>query len=380
MSKKNTCLLKNKGNLLLELYFFIFAIRWLTNINFVAMFFIWSFVGLIIFCYTFEKYQQIFEIVFITLILFFFALLSQFISNSNSIAAPISLFVETSLGLLLWGQRKKLQKISTFCILIITYLSIRAALLVKTVGKLEEGTVSLTKLTGQNTVSIIIIFCISVYIIDHIQSNKKISLYPFFIAFAGCIFCEGTGGILVSSLLLIGMLIKKNKKNNLSYLKLSLLIIVIAIVTIYKIDVLIKIFKRLSDSNSRVWIWTNYFKLSLKSFNNLLFGAPVESISFLYDQKNMHNTYINFHYRCGLITFIFFIFCITKIFIYYLKTKNYLMLVVLGCISLRAFTDEASFCYVPLWIYMWLESLFGQKHFQRVVYKNIIFKFNKGEE
>jgi O-antigen ligase len=183
------------------------------------------------------------------------------------------------------------------------------------------------------------------------KRRKPIELYTAFFVWFMCLLGMGRGGILCSSLLLMGLICYKYKGTEQD---IKLLIGVLSIVVgITLIPFMPMIFNRLStfevlskfqgkgmESNSRSEIWDDYLKEATKTeFNKIFGGDNSHTIASRQFNGNTHNTYLNIHVHNGIIP-LFIIFVISvKNMMLSIKYHKWIYCLCLVVVLLRGFTD-----------------------------------------
>ncbi|MGO1468958.1 MAG: hypothetical protein ACTHW2_02925 [Tissierella sp.] len=207
---------------------------------------------------------------------------------------------------------------------------------------------------SRNYISIYVIQFLTLLYIAYQDNYKKVGIFPALICFILSVWGLGRGGILISLILLIGMIslylfeyIKGKKKSKRILTKKNIIIfIMVAIIVsilIVATGVFELIFGRFYDmglESARTIIWGDYLQKTFSSFSNLLFGFNLEyNRLFTRYDFNLHNSFLSMHAHYGLIFFLLNIFLLSKTFIFYFKTKEYQMLILMIAFFLRAGTD-----------------------------------------
>jgi len=331
-----------------------FLVRHLTDISFFGTTALYFMMGIAAFAYAylvFSEYRQLMRLLLFVDIIAGFDLLAN--GNHNAFNAVVLLTAQV-LGILVYHNRKNLKLLDIVGILIILYLTYKVTTTPKVLISSWQYGIILSKLVWQNAVSIIIIEFLSFDLIYRLECKKKVNYLIFAIALIVAIICDGIGGILSISLFCIGVWIVNQKRNTLYWWKILLLATVV-IIFLKTTDSWEKVIETLTDDNSRIYIWSCYIECvdSIKAF---LLGAAIDRNIYLMKMANMHNTVLNWHYNFGLIPLAFFLWMLIVDFKYCIKTKNYTLLLIMCITCLRAMTDEASYSFMPIWTYVWIEA------------------------
>lgn len=219
-----------------------------------------------------------------------------------------------------------------------------------------------------NGISILIIIsCVSLYIVNSYQSNK-IDLVPAFLALLFSFWGMGRSGILACSLLFIGLLFLKFKNpKRLFNLNNSIFMITLIIISLlffylsdYFKDIVINTLKIINRdtadiSTGRFEIWENYYSnLDLLRF---LFGSNVYADPWPKGEElgyNLHNSFLRLFAHTGLMGLLTILLIpVTLLYFFY---KNKLFFILFFTLILRGFTDTIFF--FESWDFLLLFFLF----------------------
>lgn len=348
-------------DLLIIAYFVSFWLRFFTDINFLIMSIIWFFLGGVIALYTYI-YDDISKTMWkILIVVDIIALLNSIINQNGKIASTAVIFIAQSFGILLYKNKNHLYIAEKMSLITIIYLMFVIFLTKPVMISSWEYGIVISKLLGGNSTSIVICMCLSIYILNRYNSKKRIDYWPFIFFVIITYRIGGNGGILSSLVFIVLIFFLDRESKKFSKIKIcmfSIFTLVIIILGKYHTYLL----RLVTNDNSRLWMWSNYWTCTVKSLENIFFGASVDSIEFLAEQKNMHNSYINWHYCFGLIPFILFLFMTFRSTLMYIIEKNHVILIISIVLFLRAATDEASFSFMSIWSYMWMDFIQNKKN------------------
>lgn len=341
-------------------YFVSFWLRFFTDINFLILSIVWFLIGCVIAIYTYI-YDCSSRVTWkILIIVDSIAFINAIINQNGKIASIVVVFIAQSFGVLLYKNKERLCIAEKIAIITIIYLMFVIFLTEPVKISSWEYGIVISKLLGGNSTSIVICMCLSIYILNRYNSNKKIDYWPFLIYIIITFKVGGNGGILSSLVFLVLIFFLDRKSKKISKIKIfvfSILALIVIVLGKYYVYLL----QLITNDNSRLWMWSNYWSCAIKSFKNMFFGASVDSIEFLSKQKNMHNSYINWHYCFGLIPFLLYLFMILRSMLMYTIEKKHAILIISIVLFLRASTDEASFSFMSIWIYMWMDLIENMK-------------------
>lgn len=217
-----------------------------------------------------------------------------------------------------------------------------------TVGPLSDH---LFTNSSRNFVSVYLMYPLVIYYSIIAKKNKDIHLYPVFIAWLICLLARGRGGIITSTILLLGICFVKyrNIKKNLKKF-VSLVILIVICLIIINLPQLLKriesfsfmeMFARNQMDSSRFRFWPEYIDLINSNVKNFLLGANISKTYFgRYLEGNPHNSFIEIHMLNGIIGLTIIVITLIKNCIQSIKNKNLLFVVCLFSLLLRAFTDH----------------------------------------
>lgn len=349
-------MLVKKRDLFILFYFVVFLIHYFSTLNIYITFVIWIPIGLLGYFILSKQVSRNLSSIVLLISIDLIGGFALLINRSHSIANILILFVSHMLGLYLYCFRKDLKKVVNIIYCMILFMAMYTAITPQVLVNEDFGEymTKFSTLVGGNSISIFCLLFVSIDLIYRYNSRKKINYFFPILSLTISAIGGGTGGVLALSLLIIGLLCINWEKNRISIIK-TVIVIGIGILVLFISSNFYKVLLILSDDNSRFWIWSNYLNCATNSITEFVFGGIVDHISFLEEQRNMHNTFLNLHYYYGLIPCVFYIAVILKTLLYNLKKKNMLMVLILGVLCVRGMTDETTFCFMPIWTYAFLE-------------------------
>jgi hypothetical protein len=215
--------------------------------------------------------------------------------------------------------------------------------------------------TSRNSISSFSILT-SVLIYSTYDKEDYLSILPAIVTMLLSLVGLGRGGVISSSILLIGIIIinMKNKKNlKLRILFIALIALAIFVYLLYKyydyfLSATIMRFgsQKITD-NERVDIIAQYLFLTMGNFKNLMFGLSPKAIPAVqYLNGNFHNSFLALHSSFGLVGFLIVVLSLIKSFLMNIKYKNFRLLLLLTVVCVRISTDYLSFVgYYDVLIY-----------------------------
>lgn len=221
---------------------------------------------------------------------------------------------------------------------------------------------------SRNYISVLMITNLNLLYLSDIDNNKPITLTPAILCFIISIWGIGRGGIIVSGLLLGGIALVKifsklsGEQRKILIIALGSLFVVFIIILI-NTDFVSKYFVAFQTKGMktpRTFIYEEYLSAAKQTFMNLIFGPPMKNmnVSDVYS-RNFHNSFIQMHAYYGLVFSIVVIFLLFNSLMFFAKRKDYVFVILILTLSMRAFTDRLFFsgyaepllyyyCFYPL--------------------------------
>lgn len=344
-----------KINLYIVTYFGLFLLHYYTDFNFEITFSLWILFGMFGYIVLYEDVKKHRNLMIILLGVDVVAFINIIINHNHSPFNAFILPVSQMFGLYLYEQKKNLKSLVNFIYLVMIYMLIYELVVPKTLANewLGDWYTYFSAHMGGNTISIFLLLFLIIDIIYRKENNMSINYIAIFASLFMAYYGGGTGGVLTITLLFLGLFGMKWKKDKLSFPKILFLIFCgISVISI--LGVWNRLITVLTDSNSRFWIWEHYFECATNSLKEFIVGGDVSQIAFLDMQRNMHNTFVNWHYYYGLIPLLFFIISVIITMWRSFKYKEYTVFIFLCIVFIRAFLDETTFCFMPIWTYAML--------------------------
>ena len=213
-------------------------------------------------------------------------------------------------------------------------------------------------INSSNYISVLLVLACSFYYIaleNHVGRIRLIDLIPAGLCFFISVWAEGRGGIITCAFLLIMLLVLYMRTAYDSKIKRTILFVVIlilAMVILYIMNYdLVEVFLGLGKFESRgfhigdrMYIWGSYISKARESVFYFLFGAPLEQIPVVaMFNGNTHNSFLQLHAFCGLITLVITIFLILKSLYFYIKSRQYIIAIMMLTVVLRGLSDKFIF-------------------------------------
>jgi hypothetical protein len=230
------------------------------------------------------------------------------------------------------------------------------------------------KVVSRNGISeMMLVPCICLYIIQN-NEGKEIDLKPAFLTLLICIWGIGRSGIIVSSVLFVGLFLIKSR-----FKKLYIYIIALVLLATYLFPDQLILLGVGNDSfgnainfylarkmeegpDVRFAFWSNYFN-NLDTFR-VFFGANVLTDPWPDGELhayNYHNMFIHLHLQTGLMAIVFYILILSSLVKFWRTNKVFF--VALLAICLRGMTD--TFLFFESWdfiiyffVYYFLRDLY----------------------
>lgn len=204
---------------------------------------------------------------------------------------------------------------------------------------------------SKNYISILLLALISLSYIYKLNENKKMMIFKCFLCLIIVFWTDGRGGILSFLFLTFGViwiLINKifysNKVKLINIIKWLIVGIIVLIIIKDTYTIYLENVQRVLHNEGRLGIWSLYLSNTMKSFNNFIFGTPLnDEILFLRFGKNLHNSFIGIHAQFGIIIFIVTIVYMIKLLRVYISEEDKFMIIIIISIFIRSMTDIVFF-------------------------------------
>lgn len=205
---------------------------------------------------------------------------------------------------------------------------------------------------SRNFVSVYLMYpTVIYYSIIARKKNEYINMLPVILVWILSLISRGRGGIISSTVFLIGVYIVKYRSMKLikKMIVISIFFLAIAIAMLnisyilekLRTSVIMELFVSNGMNSSRTRFWSEYIELAVSNLKNFVFGANI-SDTFIgrYLEGNPHNSFIEIHILNGIFSLITIIVLLIKNGITSFREKNYLYFVCMLSIMIRAFTDH----------------------------------------
>lgn len=203
-----------------------------------------------------------------------------------------------------------------------------------------------------NFVSVYLMYPTVLYYSIVAKKRKKINIIPATIIWLLSLLSRGRGGIISTTIFILMLYFVQYRtlhaKNRLLITAIGIIIIS---VTIFNLDFILKklntsiimeyFIARGGLKSSRIRFWKEYIVQTVSSIKNILFGTNVSNIEI--GQRwdfNPHNSFIEIHMHNGIFTLITVLIMLIKNGYISIKKQNYIYIVCMISIMIRAFTDH----------------------------------------
>lgn len=342
-------------DVLLIIYMITFSIKYFANVNVVCSTVVLSLVGTYIFMYTYNKYEYIRKVMQQFIMINSCAFIGLAVNQGHSAFLVLTLTAYEGFGLLLYCTNSNYKLIQIYSNFLFAYICIKVILMY------THGIyIDLSILSRRNTISIELLMIYFIDIIYRIRNKRTLNYAMYLLGLLIAVMCGGSGGMLCLTVFPILVFMCRKYGTRLSKRKIFFILFV-GFIAFWGLGYISHFIVFISDDNSRFWIWSRYGELAFSSPAGFIFGARVDSVPFLALQRNMHNTFINFHYFYGLIPFVFYVYMNSISAINLWKQKEFYLLSILFATSLRGFTDAAEFCFTAIWVFLYCQSTLTSK-------------------
>lgn len=342
-------------------------IRFYSNMHILVSLPIFFLFSMIFFTLYMVKFQtDIQEIYFFIALIDLFALIAVIINANHTVADVILLMSWQAFGLLMYEMktRESLKLVRFLAIVSIFLIALKMILIFK---EYEWGWMILSTRMGSNSASIFVLEFLFLDAFFRISDGKKLRYPLAIIAFIMVFMAGGIVGILTVPLLIIGMyLYKYNNKLHMVTRFLSIIVFLglcMLYIALFKTTIVKEAFEfiKQGDASSRFLMWKNYYQLVTENISGLIWGANISGNDLLMTYRNLHNCFFNWHYFYGLLPFISFV----GIILYDLKEsvrqKQYLYMIIVLTAIFRSMSDEATYAFMPIWIFIFCDLYSSKK-------------------
>lgn len=169
---------------------------------------------------------------------------------------------------------------------------------------------SIFYLGSRNYISMYLVFFLFPYCYGCNRDGKPVGVFPAISILIMSLIAQGRGGILMSAVLLVLMLLKNmffqggSSKRSWWIVITSVIALIIGVYIVFYTNYLDEFLVRFDqdvEDESRIFIWSEYFKVLNKDFLYIVLGAPLSSVSILSYFQHLHNSYLMVHACVGLL-------------------------------------------------------------------------------
>lgn len=201
---------------------------------------------------------------------------------------------------------------------------------------------------SRNFISVVLLIGVGFHIISAFQNNRKPSVLILTLALFVAIWAVGRSGIISFVVLLIVIPLLSNYRLVYKFLLISLILILSIYTYNYFADSIFQTalyrIENMGTEDVRETMNQEYLNTTLKSLKNIVFGTPLLDIKSLAEvEYNPHNSFIRLHIFYGLFGFIMIVCVIIYSFIRYLRTGNYILMMLLMVLLFRSAVDSTAF-------------------------------------
>ncbi len=217
--------------------------------------------------------------------------------------------------------------------------------------------------TSRNYISILVLFVLILFYLALLKQGVDgyfALLIPAVLFLIICAIGYGRGGILAGTFLFGALLVYESfKVQNTwrrTFIRIIALVIVLGVIIYLAYNNLLIFFMGKytvsTTSDERIAYWNTFLNNNTKSITNLLFGS---NTSLIRTDHNLHNSYLQCYASYGLIAVITVIVMIIRSYVNGIKSKDYVLLILMSVLFIRAFTDRLFFQgYCEVFLYYFL--------------------------
>lgn len=216
------------------------------------------------------------------------------------------------------------------------------------------GVDNLEMTSSRNTISVMVLFYFSLYIISLYINKIKITMFPILVGLIATMLAIGRSGIITFFILVFLFSLLKYSKGKYrvrNILTSSFFIIVSLLFLRYSYGFLevyfpdaISNFQNKGLESIRELIWSDYLDKTFQSIQSLVFGASISGTFLLEKFKdNLHNSFFMLHAKYGLIILLIIISLVIYGLLVFLKTRNFVYFILLIALLFRMQFDYTNF-------------------------------------
>lgn len=338
--------------ILVLIYLTLYCLKYYTNLNMEVTTAAIAGYGFVCFCYLYQRHKELRGFLNLLLLLGAFSAIASRV-NGNKVL--IYVFLQLSLeclGVLLYVCRERLRRIRGYSKFLFGVLCVLMVLAYWSREK-NQG-IYISDSLSSNSFSVFALFFIAILVLDCLWNHRRYPYASIVAALLLAVLAEGMGGVITIALLLLGLLLK-SRNNTLSIGKM-IFFLGMAFVALFLLGQGLEHLLSIAlDDNGRFAIWKYYLELAFGNIQNMLFGANISGNGTLMFYKNMHNTFLNYHYFFGSAVLLFFVILIAIQEYKFIKEKKFVLFLILNILALRSLTDAAEL-YSAIWIFMFLSE------------------------
>lgn len=343
----------SKNNIFICLYFFAFTLRFFTNVPKMTSALVYVAVGIVVLVYLFTKYATYRRIIALFLIIDFISFINGYINGNETYIMASYNVTAQMFGIQLYIARNKMNMIRMISEMLFWFAVIKVIFF----PYIDiYGGIGVSQLLGKNSVSVVMLFFCSIDVIYRYENKLETRYWKYLIGILVSYITDSSGGILCFVIFFLGMFACKKRVQKLSWIKIGLLLfggIILLLAMGYAQRVLVF----LSNDNSRFAIWEMYLNTATYDLKSVLFGGSLSRYDFLYQLKNIHNNFLNWHCFYGLLPMLFFSLLTIETGISYLRNKSWYLVIIWCVLIVRAFTDSIDYTFMPLLVYFTLDIM-----------------------
>ena len=185
--------------------------------------------------------------------------------------------------------------------------------------------------------------------------GKKIPIIPAGVIWVTSLLAGGRGGLIASTLLLAGVLLRRYLQDDASRRERVLLGFVLILILIPVIYVVIRIaMEKLSDlyvidrfmakgmdGGGRIACWTEYLEYMGKSAKNMFLGVNLDDLRWVrHYNGNLHNSFLFIHAYMGMAGFVTFMILLIRATVWSIRNKKGIYLCCIMTLCFRGLTDH----------------------------------------
>ncbi len=205
--------------------------------------------------------------------------------------------------------------------------------------------------SSSNYVSVYLMYPTVIYYILCEKNGKASRSFLAIVVWVLSLLSRGRGGIIATTVLVVGLLIVKYKNTGgafkLLIMIIGILVLTVAVLNIERIirvldtSVVSEYFRQRGMRSSRTYVWSEYIERTICDFKNIIIGTDVKNVLLVQELNgNPHNSFIAVHMNNGLIMLVLVLVLFVRQITRSIRNRYYIYTICALSMVIRSFTDS----------------------------------------